>query len=218
MSKSAGASVNKQTENSQTGVDPTTMAWMKQMWDAAQAAGQAGPSGLTTGAADYNSGLMGAGQKGLAALSGDAGAAAGLMNPYQSQVVDAANQQWNQTDARTTLNANDAATRAGAFGGARHGIMEGTALAQNNQNRNAQIGGLLSSGYDQTMNRAGTLAGMGFAGAGANANLGMGGVGNPQQWLLEMLKKGYNGPSGTTSSGAQTGVGAKTSFSTNPFG
>jgi hypothetical protein len=210
MSKSAGASVNKQTENSQTGVDPTTMAWMKQMWDAAQGAGAAGPSSLTTDAAGYNSGLMGAGQKGLAALSGDAGAAAGLMNPYQSQVVDAANQQWDRTNQQTTLNANDAATRAGAFGGARHGIMEGTAIGQNNMNRNSQIGGLLSSGYDQTMNRAGTLAGMGFAGAGANANLGMGGVGSPQQWLLQMLKQGFAGPTGTTSSGAKTTAGADT--------
>jgi hypothetical protein len=218
MSKSGGGSVQKETQNSQTGVDPTTMAWMKQMWDAAQAAGQAGPSGLTTGAADYNSGLMGAGQKGLAALSGDKGALQGLMDPYQGQVIDAANAQWDRTNQQTTMGANDAATRAGAFGGARHGIMEGTALAANNMNRNSQIGGLLSSGFENAMGRAGGLAGMGFNAAGANANLGMGGVGSPQQWMLQMLKQGYNGPSGTTSSGAKTAVGANTQVSTNPFG
>lgn len=217
MSKSGGGHADRQTQSSQTGVDPATMAYMKKMWDAAQAAGQAGPSPLLTGASDYNTGMMGAGARGVAALGGDADATKALMNPYQQQVIGAANQQWDQNDAYTQNAANDAATKAGAFGGGRHGVMAGVAQGQNNMNRNSQISGLLSSGFDNTMNRAGMLAQGGFQGAQANANLGMGGVGSPQQWLLEMMKKGFMGPTGTTSSGSGSQVGAQTQFSTNPF-
>ena len=206
VSFSKGGGGQRQTQNSQTGVDPTTMAWMKQMWDAAQQAGQAGPSPLTTAAAGYNTGAMQAGQTGLNALGGDQAATQQLMNPYQQQVINATNSQWDQNDQHTMNAVNDRATQAGAFGGSRQGVATGTALAQNNLNRNAQVSGLLNSGYDNTMNRAGQLAGMGFAGAGANANLGMGGVGSPQQWLLNMLNQGFHGPTGTTSSGAQAGT------------
>lgn len=216
MSKSGGGQVQKTTENGQTSVDPATAQRIQQMWEAAQQAGASGPSPLVTGAAGYNTGMMGAGQTGMAALGGDAAAAHQLMNPYQQQVVDATNNQWDQNDAMTQNNVNDAATKAGAFGGSRHGVMAGVAQGQNNMNRNAAVSGLLNTGYDNTMNRAGQLAGMGFAGAQSNANLGMGGVGNPSQWLMQMLSQGFH-PTGQTSSGASTQIGAKTQFSTNPF-
>lgn len=217
MSKSAGGSVKKETTNGQTSVDQGTAQRMAEVWQAAQGAGYGGPSQLVTGATDFYTGAQGAGQAGMNALSGDPAAAARLMNPYQQQVVDATNSQWDQNDQHTMNTVNDAATKAGAFGGSRHGVATGTALAQNNMNRNQAVSGLLNTGYDNTMNRAGQLAGMGFAGAGANANLGMGGVGSPQQWLMEMLKKGYMGPTGSTSSGAATGMEGHTQFSTNPF-
>lgn len=216
MSKSAGGS--RQTQSGQSGVDPTTMAYMKQMWDAAQGAGQAGPSPLVTGATDYNTGAMTAGNLGMGAMSGDPAAAAKLMNPYQSQVVDATNKQWDQTDQHTMTAVDDRATRAGAFGGSRAAVATGTALAQNNLNRNSQVSGLLNTGFDNTMNRAGSLAGMGFAGSQSNANLGMGGVGSPQQWLMNMLNQGWHGPTGTQSSGTQTGVETKAGFKIPAFG
>ena len=55
------------------------------------------------------------------------------------------------------------------------------------------------------MSQAQALAGLGYAGAGQNANLGMGGVGNAQQWLMNMLNQGYKGPMGQTGQGASQG-------------
>lgn len=210
MSKSAGG--QRQTQSSQSGVDPTTMEWMRQIMGAAGGAGAAGPSPLVTGATGYNTNAMNAGNLGMGAMSGDADAASKLMNPYQSQVVDATNKQWDQTDQHTMNAVNDRATQAGAFGGSRAAVATGTALAQNNLNRNAQVSGLLNTGFDNTMNRAGTMAGMGFAGSQSNANLGMGGVGSPQQWLMNMLNQGWHGPTGTTSSGASAGTETKAGF------
>jgi len=134
------------------------------------------------------------------------------MNPYQRQVIDAANQQWNQNDEHTMNAVNDRATMAGAFGGSRHGIATGSALAQNNMNRNAQVSGLLSSGYSDAMARASQLAGMGFAGSQANANLGMGGIGSPEQWYLEQLRKGWTGPTGQTHNGVQSTTGGEVQY------
>lgn len=209
MSKSGGG--QRSSTASQSGVDPTTMAYVQQIMAAAQAAGASGPSPLTTGAAGYNSGLQNAGATGTAALSGDPAAAAQLMNPYQGQVIDATNAQWDNQDQKTMNDVNSRATAAGAFGGSRAAVAQGSALAANNLNRNSQISGLLSTGYDNTMARAGTLAGMGAEGANQNANLGLGGVGNAQQWLMQMLNQGFH-PTGTTSSTSSAGVGGSGSW------
>lgn len=204
MSVSKGA--KKEKSKSTSSVDNKTQDYMQQVMAAATAAGKAGPSPLTTGAGDYYSNLMRQGNLGMGALSGDPNAVKTMMNPYQSQVVDATNRQWDNTDQHTMNAVNDRAVQAGAFGGSRHGIATGTALADNNMNRMGQISGLLSGGFNDAMGRAGTLAGYGMAGAGANANLGMGGVGNSNQWLMEMLKRGYLGPMGTQSNSSGTSV------------
>src|SRR3990167_9125649 len=100
------------------------------------------------------------------------------------------------------------APRSRAFGGARHGIATGVALSENRRNQNEQIAGLLGSGFEGAMGRAGQLAGMGFDAAGAGANLGMT-AGNPDLWRMEMLRRALQGlPYGTTSRGTsgQTGT------------
>ena len=113
---------------------------------------------------------------------------------------------------------NQNATAAGAYGGDRGAIQAGTAQAANELNRNSTIGGLLYGGYGQAMNQAGQLANYGQAGANANANLGMGGVGSPDQWMMNMLNQMRGNPYGTTttgsgtSSGQQTGTAAKLSW------
>ncbi len=56
------------------------------------------------------------------------------------------------------------------------------------------------------------MAGMGFMGAGQNANLGMQGVGNQQQWLMNMLNQGWRGPTGQSGSGSQTSFGGQAGF------
>lgn len=211
MSKSAGG--QRSTSANTQSLDQTTQNYLKQIMQAAQAAGAAGPSPLTTDAADYNTATMGAGRTGLAALSGDQGAISAMMNPYQSNVIDAMRQQGAVTDANTVNSLNDAATRAGAFGGTRQGVATGVALGENARNMNSNIAGLLQSGFNDTMGRAGALAGMGFQGAGANANLGMGGVGSPQQWLLQQLKSGFIMPTGSQGNQSGSTIGTQAGFS-----
>lgn len=212
---SIGKGGQRQTQNatSSTGVDPQTQAWIQQTMEAAKGAGAAGPSPLVGDATDYNSGLMKAGNLGFGALSGSPDAVKALMNPYQQQVIDANNAGWQRTNANTMNQVNDAATRANAFGGSRAAVAQGSALSQNNQAQQGQTAGLLQTGYGDAMNRAGQMAQMGFAGSQANANLGMGGVGNPMQWLMQMLNQGYKGPMGTNTN--TSGATAGTNINTN---
>jgi hypothetical protein len=204
MAKRAGGS--RESHNTQTAIDQTTQNRMAQIWSAAQAAGSQGPSPLLGGAADYNTGLQNAGAQGVAALSGDRDAVARLMDPYQGQVIDAANVAFDRSNALAQNAVNSRAVQAGAFGGSRHGITAGVAMGENERARNSQIASLLSGGFESAMGRAQQLAQGGFAGAGANANLGMSGVGSPAQWYLQMLNQGFHGPMGQGSSGATAKV------------
>lgn len=209
---SIGKGGQKQWSNDKTQIDDVTQQRMEEMWRAAQGAGNAGPSPLVTGATDYNSGAMKAGNLGMGALTGDPNAVAAFMNPYQKNVIDEVQKNFGLLNDRTMMGVNDAATRAGAFGGSRHGVATGTALAENARTASGQVAGLLNSGFDDAMQRAAMAAGMGFQGAGANANLGMGGVGNPEQWKLMMQKLGFMGPMGQTSGGTRTGITGDVKF------
>lgn len=210
---SGGASGKRTTQNSATSVDAQTAGRMGSIWDSGVAAGNAGPSPLVNGAAGYNGGLMDAGATGAAALGGDAAATARLMNPYQQQVIDANNTQYQKTQAQTMNQTDDAATQAGAFGGSRHGVAEGVALGNNAQAHDAQNAGLLYQGYGDTMNRAGQAAQLGYAGAGANAQLGFAGVGSPDLYRMQMMKQGFMGPTGQQSNGAQAETSGGFGFS-----
>jgi hypothetical protein len=210
MSKKGSANVQKTTENQNSSVDTNTRNQLGGIQQAFDAAGQAGPSPLATGAAGYGTGAQQAGNLGLGALSGDSASMAKLMNPFQSQVIDANNAQWQRVNQQTSNQVSDAATRAGAFGGSRQGVATGVALGANNLAQQQQTAGLLQSGYNNAVGQAGQLAGLGFQGAGLNANLGMGGVGSPEQWQAQMMKQGFIMPTGGTSGGAQTTFGGKT--------
>lgn len=211
MSKKASGNVQKTTENQNQSVDTNTRQQLGGIQQAYSQAGLEGPSPLLTNAAGYGTAAQTAGNLGLGALSGDPTQMARLMNPYQQQVIDANNAQWQRTNLQTQNQVNDAATRAGAFGGSRQNVATGTALAANNLAQQGQTAGLLQSGYNNAVNQAGQLAGLGFQGAGLNANLGMGGVGSPAQWYADQLRKGFIMPTGGTSGGAQTTQGGSTS-------
>lgn len=201
--KSSQADV--QHTNSQSQVDQDTKNRMGGIWDAGAQAGANGPGPVLTGAAGYNTGVMGAGATGAAALGGDPNATARLMNPYQQQVMDANNAAWGKMNAQTVNQENDLATKAGAFGGSRHGVAEGVALGNNAMAQGAQNAGLLSSGYQNAMGQAATAAGMGLNASGQNAQLGYAGVGNQALWNTNMLKNGFMGPTGQSSSGNNYG-------------
>jgi hypothetical protein len=202
----------RQTQSQQSGVDATTKSYLQQIMDAAKASGQAGPSPLLTGASGYNTGAMNAGNLGMGFLTGDPRSQQAFMNPYQQQVIDANNAQWANTNAATSNQINDEATKAGAFGGSRHGVAEGVALANNNQAQQQQTAGLLSNGFTNAQNTAQNVAQMGFNAAGANANLGFGGVGSPSQWMLQQLRSGFVMPTGQQSSGSGNSFGGQTGF------
>ncbi len=220
MGKKGNANTEKQTYNQNQNVDTQTRDYLSEIQNASRNAGLSGPSPLVTGAAGYNTGLQNAGNLGVSALSGDQAATQQLMNPYQQQVIDANNAQWQHVNQQTQNQVNDRAMKAGAFGGSRQGVATGTALAANNLAQQGQTAGLLNSGYTDTMNRAQALASGGYAGAQANANLGLGGVGNAQQWLANMLNQGYRGPTGSTSGGAswKGGVSTEGNFHIPGFG
>jgi len=203
-----GGNVQKTTQNQHTSIDDTTQKRYGDIWNAGVDAGNSGPGGLLTGAAGYNTGAMGAGNLGFGAMTGNAGAQQAFMNPYTSQVIDANNSQWQKINKQSMNQVGDAATQAGAFGGGRHGVAEGVTLANNNAAQAQQNAGLLNTGFEGAMNRAGQAAQLGFNAAGQNANLGFGGVDNPAQWRLEMMKRGFMGPIGQNQSGAQTSFGA----------
>jgi hypothetical protein len=202
----------RQTQSNTSSVDQNTQQQLAEMWKAYQASGQAGPSPLLNGAAGYNTGAMDAGRTGMGFLTGDPNARAALMNPYQQQVIDANNAQWKQTNAQTSNQINDEATKANAFGGSRHGVAEGVALGQNNMAQQAQTAGLLQGGFANAQNTAQNLAQMGYNAAGQNANLGFGGVGSPAQWYAQQLRNGFVMPSGQSSSGSGTSFGGQTGF------
>ncbi len=204
---SFGKSKQKTTSSGRSGPDAATQSKVDEIYGAAQRAAGTVPT-FVGGAQDFYSGAMGYGNQGNAALGGDAAAAAKYMNPYQSQVIDSLMEQFARGDKRTEMQMNDAATRAGAFGGSRHGIATGTALAENRVNQNAQIAGLLNSGFEGAMGRAAQQAGMGFNAAGAGANLGMT-AGSPDLWRMNILRQGFSGmPYGQTYSnrGNQSGT------------
>lgn len=210
MSKSAKG--DRQTWNQNQAVDTNTRGQLGDIQNAFQAAGAAGPSPYATGAAQYNQGQMQAGNLGLSALSGNAGAVQQLMNPYTQGVIGTNNDLWQKINQQTQNQVNQNATQAGAFGGTRQGVATGVALAQNNLQQANQNATLLNNQYGQAINQAQGLAGLGFAGSNANAQLGLAGVGDPAQWYAQMLKQGFIMPTGSTSGGATAGTSTSGGF------
>jgi hypothetical protein len=162
------------------------------------------------------SGGQTAGQAGLDALTGNAAAQQQFMNPYQSQVMDQMTKQFGVQNQMTEQQMNDAATRAGAFGGSRHGVATGVALGENQRNQGMQMAGLLNSGFEGAMGRAGQVAGLGQNAAQLGANLGMT-AGSPDLWKMNVLKQGMAGMPYQTY-GKQSGYGASVGAkSANPW-
>jgi len=195
MGKASGK-VSKQTTSGggsgTQGPDAVTQGRVTDIYGAGErAAGMPPPTGVTD-AGNYYGGATAAGASGVAALGGDAAAAQKFMNPYQQQVIDAAMKQFGVQNTNTENQMNDAATRAGAFGGSRHGVATGVALGENQRNQGGILANLLNSGFEGAMGRAGQVAGLGMGAAGAGADLGMV-AGNPDLWKMNVLKQGFSG-------------------------
>ena len=134
------------------------------------------------------------------------------MDPYLQQVIGGVRGEFDHLRGQANVGANQDATMAGAFGGSRHGIMQGTRLGELDRAQTSQIGGLLSQGYGQAINLAemqrqqrerqmqsplfGAQQGLNFM------NLGMGPMG--QSVTTPMNKN----PLGSAAGGALTGLAA----------
>lgn len=176
---------------SRSGPTKSTNRRADEIYGVAQQAGSAPIPTSVTGAQNFYTGAQQAGQTGLNALSGDAAAQQQFMNPYQQQVIDQLNSQFGVQNQMTSNQVADQATQARAFGGSRHAIAQGVALGENQRNQAGLLANVYQSGFDNSMNRAGQVAGMGFDAAGAGANLGMT-AGNQNLWRLNQLRQGFN--------------------------
>lgn len=156
--------------------DPATMEAQRRMYDASISFANAQLPGMHDASQQALQNYQNFGQTGnlgLGAMSGDAAALGQFMNPYQQHVVDNLHNAYDQTRQRTMQSVNDAATRAGAFGGSRHGIATGQALADISRQETQQIGDVLHSGFSNAMGRATQAANLGFGAANAMHGYGM---------------------------------------------
>jgi hypothetical protein len=98
-----------------------------------------------------------AAQTGFEAVSGALGGmpdVSAFINPFQSNVLDAVQTQFDSVRNRTNRDISDRATAAGAFGGSREAVTRGAALADIARNETAQLAGITQQGYSDAMNRA----------------------------------------------------------------
>lgn len=207
------AGFQKTTNNGQQSVDTNTRNQLGAIQNAYGAAGAAGPGPLLTGAAGYGTTAQGAGNLGFGALTGNQNAINTLMNPYINTVIGANDANAAKAAQQGTNQLNAQATAAGAFGGSRQGVAEGTMLANNQMNLNTLNANLLNSGYGTAMGQASGLANLGFSGAGLNSQLGMQGVGNQSLWNAQQLRNGFIMPTGSNYGGAQSTASGNANFS-----
>jgi hypothetical protein len=189
-------------------VDPATAAYAKQIHDAAGAAAgnysTVGPNAATTDALGNYSQYASAGLNGLAALGGDPSAMARFQNPYQQQVVDASNANFEKTNAMVGNAADSAATAAGAFGGSRAAVQKGAAQGEAQGAHDQQIAGLLDQGYNNAQTQAGNVANLGMGATGQIANIGdylrqiQQQQANPDAARLQLLQQGVTAPTSQT--------------------
>lgn len=117
-----------------------------------------GPDPASREAMDYWRRIMAFGGQGMGAVSGDPSGIAAFMNPYEA----ALNPFWDEMRKRTLTEAGSRASLAGAFGGSRQAVTEGTGLADIAGLQAGQRYGEFSS----AMARALAAAGMGQSASG----------------------------------------------------
>jgi hypothetical protein len=77
-----------------------------------------------------------------------------FMNPYMSEVVGAVQGDFDRMRERSLNAVGGDATAAGAFGGSRHGIAEGTALGEIAQREGQTLAGLRAGGWSEALQAA----------------------------------------------------------------
>lgn len=147
-------------------------------------AGQATPIGTTASNPNFN--VNTAASQGLQSAMNTAQAGQGFnsaarapmyMNPYQNQVIGGLQRNATQNYQNMANQLGAEATRAGAFGGSRHGVAQGVMAQGVQSDLNNQIGNLMYGGYNNALQQASSDQQMRMAASNqlANqANLGFG--------------------------------------------
>lgn len=179
-------------------LDPQTAAYTQEVFNRFRDASQQPYQATLPGAGDRLYGAAGLADRGLAALGGDPNAVAGLMNPYQQQVIGALGQSYDRARSEAALDANDAATRAGAFGGDRHALLVGERQGALDRAQQQDTANLLYQGYNNAIQQAGQGANLGLGAADFYNQLTQ----EQRDWMLRnarVLKEGLAGtPYGQT--------------------
>lgn len=158
------------------------------------------------------------GMGGMRALGGDPNAVQGLMNPYESQVMDSLDPMYAKAGRMVTNQVNDQATRAGAFGGSRHGVAQGVALGNLAQQQAQQGAQMRYQGFNDAMGRAGQLANFGMGGAQAGAQFGQYSQDRYYNQMLQAMQARPGQSQGPRSDPMSQGVGTFASlFGTGLF-
>ncbi|HEY2417533.1 MAG TPA: hypothetical protein VGH84_06410 [Steroidobacteraceae bacterium] len=114
-----------------------------------------------------------------------------LMSPYEAAVINPSLKLAQQSLAQNLGTIGSAANQAGAFGGARQGVMEGTAQSQAALGEGQMVGNLLNQGWQTAMTPATQVALQGGQ-QGYNAATGLAGMlgtgyQNAQQQAANMM-------------------------------
>lgn len=112
------------------------------------------------------------------------------MNPYQQNVIGGLQQSATQNYQTMANQLGAEATRAGAFGGSRHGVAQGQMAADVQRDLNQQIGNMMYSGYNNALSQAQTDQNMRMGAANQLANLSNLGFGMGQQINNQMMVQG----------------------------
>jgi len=136
-------------------------------------------------------GLQGAGATTAAGMGYSSPAMAkAYMNPYQQNVIGGLQQNATQNYQTMANQLGAEATRAGAFGGSRHGVAQGQMAADVQRDLNQQIGNMMYSGYNNALSQAQADQNMRMGAANQLANLSNLGFGMGQQINNQMMVQG----------------------------
>jgi hypothetical protein len=112
-----------------------------------------------------------------------------FMNPFENDVVHGVQSDFDRQRADAGAQANDLATKAGAFGGSRSAVLQSLGNRDINQNESQTLAGLRYGGF-RDANQYAQQAG------GALANLGMGSNAQSNAQLQQFLQAQQSGEQG----------------------
>jgi hypothetical protein len=133
------------------------------------------------GVVDPSAGLLGQYMGGTAGANQIGANQMALMSPYLGAVVNPTLELGKQSLAQNLQTVGANANQAGAFGGARQGVMEGVAQSQAALSGAQYIGNLLSTGYNAAMPVSQALQAQGYGAANTLAGQLQSGYGAAQQ-------------------------------------